>query len=71
LTHTIQPRSLAFLNERGRDSAANKPETEDNLLLPVVESLKNLSEALKRLDRALKEQEMELNICRKYTGEKY
>ena len=72
MTHTIQPRSLAFLNERGRGSAINNPETETNinLLFPVIESLNKLSEALSRLDYALKKQEMELNIYYKYTGEK-
>jgi len=72
LTHTIQPRSLAFLNERGRGSAINNPETEDDirLLLPVIESLNKLSEALNRLDYALRRQETELNIYCEYTGEK-
>jgi len=68
LTHTIQPRSLAFLNERGRELGINRPETEANInfLFPVIESLNNLSEALSRLDYALKRQEVALNIYCKY-----
>ena len=71
MTHTIQPRSLAFLNERGRDSGINNPETEVdvNLLLPVLESLNKFSEALSRLEYALKQQKTELNIYCKYKGE--
>jgi len=51
MTHTIQPRSVAVLNETGKDLNIQKPETEDNrnLLLAVIDSLNNLNEKINRL----------------------
>jgi len=51
MTQTTQSRSLAVLNEPGKNPAKNKPETEDNmkLLLTVYDNLNELYERLNRL----------------------
>jgi len=72
MAQTVQPRSWASLSETGKDLTIDKPEAEDDmsLLLQVYDSLNNLCEKLNRLDYVLKRKNMELNIYRKYQGEK-
>jgi len=59
MTHTIQPRSLPISGETGKDLTINEGETEDSLLLSVLDSLKKLSMALNRLDN------VQNNLCKK------
>jgi hypothetical protein len=51
MTQTTQFRTLAVINEPGKNPAKNKPETEDNmkLLLTVYDNLNELYERLNRL----------------------
>ena len=51
MTQTAQFRTLAVINEPGKNPAKNNPETEDNmkLLLTVYDNLNELYERLNRL----------------------
>jgi hypothetical protein len=55
MTQTTQFRSLVVLNETGKNSQKNKPETEDNakLLLAVYQNLNELYERLIKLNNAI------------------
>jgi Mg2+ and Co2+ transporter CorA len=55
MTQTTQDRSLAVLNEPGKNSAKNKSETEDNakLLLTVYDNLNELYERLNKLSNII------------------
>ena len=59
MTHTIQPRSLPISGETGKDLTVNEGQTEDRLLLSVLDSLNKLSRALNRLDN------VQNNLCKK------
>ena len=67
MTQTIQPRSLATLNNAGKDLTIHKPETEDNmsLLLSVLDNLNNLYEKLNRLNYVLQRWNIELILYQK------
>ena len=64
MTKTVQSRSSVLLNETGKDSIINEPETEDNmsLLLSVFDSLNNLYQALYKLDYTITRKRTEQSI---------
>jgi len=67
MTQTTQNRSLAVLNEPGKNPAKNKPETEDNmkLLLMVYDNLNELYERLNRLGNIIERKTSEHKINRR------
>jgi hypothetical protein len=67
MTQTVQPRSLVYLNETGKDLTLSKGETEDNmsLLLSLFDSLNNLYEKINRLDYLIKRKNIEYMLYRK------
>ena len=64
MTVTVQPRSLALLDEIDKNITTDKSEADDNnsLLLPLLDSLNKFYKALIRLDNAITRKKLEQSL---------